>query len=180
MNKKELLFTMLSAIFVVLIIVGSYISVTIPLSPVPIVLQNMFVFAAALLLGKKWGTTTIIAYLIMGAVGLPVFANGMSQAALFGPTGGYLVGYIPAVFVAGLISEKGNGKLLYNSIAVISAVIIVYLVGVPWLKFNLDKSFIDSIKIGFLPFILWDIIKAISVILLVQILNPLLDSIKDA
>lgn len=179
MKKQDVFMTVLSAMFVVLIIIGSYISIKIPISPVPIVLQNMFVFLAALLLGKKWGTLTISTYLILGLVGLPVFANAKSQAALFGPTGGYLIAYIPAVFISGLIAEQKNNSSLYNTIAVFTAIIIIYLIGVPWLKTVNNIPLKQALYWGFIPFILWDIIKGISVIMLVKIIKPIIDSVID-
>ena len=94
-----------ASLFSALMAAGAYIAI--PIGPVPIVLQNMFVLMAALLLGVRWGMAAILLYLFMGACGLPVFAGGTGGIGrLFGPTGGYLLGYIPAVLITALISRN--------------------------------------------------------------------------
>ncbi len=86
---------------------GAYLAI--PIGPVPIVLQNLFILLAGLLLGSRWGLASVSVYLLTGALGLPVFAGGLGGIGrLVGPTGGYLVGFLPAVFVIGWITEKAK------------------------------------------------------------------------
>ena len=103
---KTLRMSVFSALFSALIIVGAYLKI--PVGPVPIVLANFFVLLAGVLLGPKWGAASVGLYLLLGVVGLPVFAGGGGIAYLTGPTGGFLIGYLPAAFLAGVIS---GGKI---------------------------------------------------------------------
>ncbi|MFW5807519.1 MAG: biotin transporter BioY, partial [Spirochaetota bacterium] len=97
--------TVLAALCTVLIIIGAYIAI--PVGIVPIVLQNMFVLIAGLLLGPAWGTVSVVVYLFLGALGLPVFAGGKGGFVhILGPTGGYLLSYVPAVFACGLVASR--------------------------------------------------------------------------
>ncbi|MDQ1330177.1 MAG: biotin transport system substrate-specific component, partial [Thermodesulfobacteriota bacterium] len=80
--------------------VGAYIAI--PVGPVPIVLQSLFILLAGLLLGSTWGVAGVGIYLLAGAFGLPVFAGGAGGIGRFlGPTGGYLLGFLPAVYIIG-------------------------------------------------------------------------------
>lgn len=99
---RKMIFT---ALFAALTAVGAWVAV--PIGPAPIVLQNFFAMLTGLLLGKVWGLISIAIYLLAGALSLPVFSGGTGGLAKFmGPTGGFLLGYLPAVFVIGLLSEK--------------------------------------------------------------------------
>ena len=93
-----------TAAFTALITVGAYLSFPLPGSPVPVVVQNFFVIVAGMLLGPRHGVAAVAVYLVLGAVGFPVFSGGSGGVAhLVGPTGGYLLGYLPAVFVSGAL-----------------------------------------------------------------------------
>jgi biotin transport system substrate-specific component len=103
--------------FNLLLIASAYIQLPLPFSPVPITAQTMAVLACGLFLGPIAGTATVMAYIVEGAAGLPVFAGGAGGLArIFGPTGGYLAGFVLAAFFVGLASEKVRsmtyGKLL--------------------------------------------------------------------
>jgi len=107
-----------ASLFAALTAVGAYISV--PIGPVPIVMQNMFVFLAGLLLGSRWGLASLAVYLLAGACGLPVFAGGTGGIARFaGPTGGFLVGYLPVVFWVGWIAERRPESMLRDVAAMV-------------------------------------------------------------
>ena len=115
-STKRLKLMVYSSMMATLMAVGAYIAI--PVGPVPIVLQNLFVMLAALLLGGRWGFISVCVYLLAGAVGLPVFAGGTGGLGKFvGPTGGYLIGFAIAAYLIGTISERGQGRV----------VIIVYL-----------------------------------------------------
>ena len=92
-NSPDLHKLVLASLMAALIAVGGYLAI--PIGPVPIVLQNLFVLVAALLLGSKWGSAAVAVYLLAGACGLPVFAGGGGGLGhLFGPRGGYLFGFL--------------------------------------------------------------------------------------
>ena len=98
----------LCGLFAAITAVCSFISIPLGFTPVPVNLATLAVFLAGGLLGKKYGTIALAVYTLLGAVGIPVFAGfrgGLSVLA--GPTGGYIIGYIAAAFLVGLIIEKG-------------------------------------------------------------------------
>src|SRR4030067_297492 len=113
MPIDKLRFTVLASLMAALTAVGAYIHI--PIGPVPIVLSGLFVLLSGLLLGSRWGLISILVYLLVGAIGIPVFAGGKGGFAhFFGPTGGYLFGYALAAWVTGLISEHSRGILILD------------------------------------------------------------------
>lgn len=181
---QEIKRTVWAALCSALIIVGAYIVIPLSFSPVPIVLQNLFVFFTGLLLGAVWGALSVIIYLIMGILGLPVFAGGGGGIAhLLGPTGGYLVGFLLSVFLCGLIAAPHRYSYARRSysakpisrkrdfFAIPVAICAIYLTGIPWLMYRGDLPFREALAIGFVPFIIGDIIKGIFAILLVRIIR---------
>jgi len=105
--------------FNLLLIASAYIQIPLPFSPVPITAQTMAVLACGLFLGPITGALTVLAYILEGALGLPVFAGGTAGLAkIFGPTGGYLAGFVAAAFIVGLLSEKVR-SLTYGKLAAI-------------------------------------------------------------
>ena len=90
------------------IALGAQLEVLLPFTPVPLTGQTFGVLLAGVLLGSRWGALSAACYLLEGAVGLPVFAGGGAGALVFaGPTGGYLVGFLPAAWLAGTLAERG-------------------------------------------------------------------------
>ena len=144
---------------------GAYLAI--PIGPVPIVLQNLFILLAGLLLGVRWGTASVMLYLLLGAVGLPVFAAGAGGPAHFlGPTGGYLLGYIPAVAIIGAISHVRTPSFLTDFVALVTGSLVVYACGVAWLKVVTGMSVENAFAVGMIPFLPGDALK-IAVALLV-------------
>ena len=169
--SQELRYITYSSLFVALIAAGAFLAI--PIGPVPIVLQNMFVLLAGIILGPRWGLASVGIYLLIGTCGLPVFANGKAGiGVIFGPTGGYLLGYLPAVFVTGLIAKKGNNKFLFDIIALIAGSIIVYAAGVPWLKIVTNMAWSKSLALGMYPFIIGDILKIIATAFIARTIRP--------
>ncbi len=174
METTSLRYMVLAALFAALTSVGAYIAI--PIGPVPIVLSNLFVLIAGLLLGKKWAPASMGIYLFLGAIGLPVFAQGASgPAVLIGPTGGFLFGYVLASFVIAFISSRGESALWKDAIAVLCGIALIYLLGVPWLKFKLSLEWGRSFTLGMQPFILGDLLKGVAAIILVKFLRPQLN-----
>ncbi len=141
MDQKTLSAAIKAAVFTALIIVGTFIKFYIPMvSPhVPVVLANLFVIMAGLLLGPLWGSVSVLLYLLIGISGIPVFSAGGGPAVFMGPTGGYLIGYLPAAFIAGLIARPARGRLILLLIAAFTGVLVIYLTGVPWLFWKLAE-----------------------------------------
>ncbi len=153
---------------------GAYI--TIPIGPVPITLQVLFIMLAGLLLGGRWGFISIVVYLLAGAAGLPVFAGGTGGIAKFaGPTGGYLIGFALAAFLIGTISEKGKGSILVDIIAVIVGTAVIYAAGVIWLKVVTGMDFVKAINVGIIPFIPGAVIKIAAAIPIARVIRPIIN-----
>ena len=139
--------------------------IKIPFYPVPMTMQTLVVLSVGVILGWKLGLITIMLYLFEGLIGLPVFAGtpekGIGIAYFTGPTMGYLLGFIPAVFFAGFfkINEKYNlfYKIIFNFIFLTISVSFIYIFGLIWL-YNfvpLDKLWI----LGALPFLPAELFK---------------------
>lgn len=162
-----------SSIMATLMATGAYIAI--PVGPVPIVLQNLFVMLAALLLGGKWGFISVCVYLLAGAVGLPVFAGGTGGLGKFvGPTGGYLIGFALAAYLIGIISEKGEGRLVVDICGMVLGTIVIYAFGVSWLKVVTGMSLTKAIAVGMAPFLLGDVLKIIAAGSIVKALRPMI------
>ncbi len=172
-STEQLKLMVYAALMATLTAVGAYIAI--PIGPVPIVLQNLFVMLAGLLLGGRWGLTSIGVYLLAGAIGLPVFAGGTGGIGKFvGPTGGYLLGFAAAAYVIGLISQKGRGSVVYDILAMIIGTFIIYGFGVPWLKFVTGMSISKAAAVGMLPFLIGDGLKIAAAIPIVKALRPII------
>jgi len=180
--RKNLILPVLACFFAALTTVGAYIALPFPGSPVPIVLQNLFIMLSALLLGPTWSLVSVLIYLALGALGLPVFAGGTGGFARFmGPTGGYLVGYIPGVLAMGAISRAGARRPWKDAAAIVVGMSIVYACGLLWLKNAINADWPKALAVGLLPFVPGDILKtavaAISAPRLRRILDRSLDAI---
>lgn len=140
-------------------------TIYLPFSPVGITLGSFLLYLAGLLLGPKLGCISIALYLCMGFFGLPVFSGFMGGAGvLFGPTGGFLIGYVPCVVLVGVIAEKtrkGKRTVLSFFAGMISGTIVLYTVGVLWFLFVYggSVSFSDAVAVCVVPFLLFDGIK---------------------
>ncbi len=152
----------MACLFAALISIGAYIAIPIPGTPVPIVLQNMFILLAGFILGPWWGLASVVFYLILGAAGLPVFSGGTGGLVKFaGPTGGYLFGFIPGVIAFGFLSRLGRERWYFNIMAGIVGMAIVYVFGVARLKAVLGVDWTKALAMGLVPFILGDTAKII-------------------
>ena len=140
-----------------LITLSSY--VTIPLYPVPVTAQTLVVPLIGLSFGTRLSFLTLSLYLFQGAVGLPVFAGGAGGlAALFGPTGGYLLGFVAAGSLLGLLARRGFGKnFLTTIIAMLAGNAVIYFFGVLWLANFIGIE--NALKHGVLPFLYGDVLK---------------------
>jgi biotin transport system substrate-specific component len=137
---------------------GAYISI--PIGDVPVVLHNFFILLMGLLLGMRWATASITVYLLAGTLGLPVFAGGKGGLAiLMGPTGGYLVGFLPAVAIIGFLSEKLNRRFICDIIAMCTGSAVIYAFGVARLKMLTGRTWVETFAIGVVPFITFDVVK---------------------
>jgi len=141
-------------------------AIPLPFTPVPITLQVFFVFLAGSLAGPYHGALSMLLYLVMGSLGLPVFSRfGAGLGHLLGPTGGYLLAFPIAAFINGLITSRRSytpvEEYLRVSVGMLAALAAIYIVGVTWLSTYLHRSFMDTFLIGGVPFIPLDILKMV-------------------
>lgn len=162
-----------AALMAALTAAGAYIAI--PIGPVPIVLQNLFVMLAGLLLGGRWGLISIGVYLLSGAVGLPVFAGGTGGIGKFvGPTGGYLLGFAAAAYLVGILSEFGHGRIVVDVLAMVAGTLTIYLFGVAWLKVVTGMELSKAVSVGMLPFLIGDTVKIAAAIPIARALRPVM------
>ncbi|KAF1076935.1 biotin transporter BioY [Methanogenium sp. MK-MG] len=148
----------LTAAFVALIAVGGWVSLPIP--PIPVTLQTFFVLLAAVVMGR-YALLPVVVYLLLGMLNMPVFHNGLAGiGVLMGPTGGYLIGFIPAVLVAGLAYEQENRIIRAGGIA--AATLIIYLFGITWMSYSTGMALAQAVLLGVVPFIAGDALKGIA------------------
>ncbi|WP_242394608.1 biotin transporter BioY [Anaeromyxobacter oryzisoli] len=132
-----------------------------PIGPVPFTLQPIFVFLAGYLLGPLGGPAAVLLYVAAGVLGLPVFAGGASGiGVLFGPTGGYLVGFVLGAGVTGLAARPGRPLGWPGGIAAgAAALAVAYAAGALQLRAVLGLSWRAALVLGVLPFVLQDAVK---------------------
>jgi biotin transport system substrate-specific component len=142
-----------------LIALSAQLRFVLPFSPVPITGQTFAVLLVGALYGSKRGAATVLTYLGLGAMGLPVFAGGsLGIARLVGPTAGYLVGFLAAAFVVGLLSERGwDRKPWTTAVSMIVGNLIIYAAGVLWLSRFVGWQAV--LGAGVLPFLVGDALK---------------------
>jgi biotin transport system substrate-specific component len=136
----------------------------IPPVPVPFTMQTFAVLLCGGVLGSRAGAASQLLYLAMGAVWFPFFAEGRSGVdALMGPTAGYLIGFVVAAFVVGKLAERGDDRRFVPAVgAFLIGSLIIYAFGVAGLMLFADLSFADAVAGGVLPFIFWDVLKALA------------------
>jgi len=135
--------------------------VNLPLPYVPMTLQTLVVLVIGAAYGWRLGCATVIVYLVEGAIGLPVFAGPVGGLApFFGPTAGYLLGFVAAAFITGWLSERGWDRsvpLLFMAMGMGHIIILGY--GFAWLAFGLNLGFEKAWLVGIAPFVAASVIK---------------------
>jgi biotin transport system substrate-specific component len=150
--------------------VAALAQLSIPLKPIPITGQTLAVLLVGMALGSRRGALALAAYLAEGAAGLPVFAGGkFGIATLLGPTGGYLVGFVVAAWLVGLLAERGFDRNMFKTLAaMVAGNAVIYLFGVVWLTRFVGGFAGDNgaLALGMYPFLIGDAIKAVTAALL--------------
>jgi len=150
-----------------LIALAAQLQIVLPFSPVPVTGQTFAVLLLAALYGSKRGPATVITYITLGVLGLPVFAGGAAgMTRLLGPTAGYLIGFVVAAFVVGWLSERGwDRKPWTTAVSMVFGNIVIYIVGITWLSRFIGWEAV--LGAGVLPFIAGDGLKiALATVLL--------------
>lgn len=150
-GKARVIDIALTALMSALIAVCSWISL--PIGQVPFTLQTFAVFAAVCLLGTKRSVISVLVYILLGAVGVPVFAGFKGGlGALLGTTGGYIVGFIFLALISGLIIDKFGEKLYVMCIALVLGLIVCYAFGTAWFMFVYMR---DTGSVGLVTVLGW-------------------------
>ena len=153
---RDLLLISSGALLVALL---AQVRIPLPFTSVPLTGQTFAVLLVGAALGSRRGLASLSLYSLVGALGLPVFAGGAAGAAYaFGPTGGYLLGFIVAAYVTGLLAERGLERSIRTSIMpFLAGTLVIYILGAGWLsvQFGLEKA----LAMGVLPFLVGDAIK---------------------
>ena len=136
--------------------------IPLPFTPVPLTGQTFAVLLVGAVLGSRRGAASLLFYLILGSFGLPFFAGGASGLAyLMGPTGGYLVGFVAAASLVGLLAGRGLDRRVPGALlAFLAGEIVIYLFGVAWLSVFLGIQ--RAIAVGLVPFLVGDAIKLVA------------------
>jgi biotin transport system substrate-specific component len=144
--------------FALLIALSARIRLDLPGTPVPATLQTLAVLLAGGLLGPWGGVMAVCSYLGAGLSGAPVFASGGGPAYLLSPTGGYLIGFIPAAWLAGQVSRK-TLRLSWLALGFAAATLVIHLFG--WAQLAVLAGPAGAVKMGVAPFVAFDILKAL-------------------
>lgn len=141
-------------------------SITLPFTPVPISFTNLVIYFAVMVIGMKRGTISYLVYLLIGAVGLPVF-SGFSGglAKLAGPTGGYLVGFIFLALISGFFVEKFSGNIVMAVIGMVLGTAVTYAFGTLWLCAQMHLTFVQGLYAGVIPYLPGDAAKIVIAII---------------
>lgn len=160
-----------SALFTAMLAVAAYISL--PFGSVPFTLQVFAVLLAGMVLGPRLGLLSVLAYLVLGLVA-PVYSGGTSGlGVLFGPTGGYLIGFVPAVLLTGRLAGRHCTNIPRLMLAGCAGLAPIYMLGATWLAVQLDLGLSAAIAAGVAPFLWADLLKAFAAALTARALVSL-------
>jgi biotin transport system substrate-specific component len=143
---------------------AAQIRIPLPFTPVPVTGQVLAVLLSGIVLGSVYGGLSQIFYLVFGTIGLPWFSGGNGGLAVItGVTGGYIIGFIPAALVIGWLTDRYNiaRKFHFQMLLMAAGVGIIYTLGAIQFALVMNTGFLNTIKLGILPFIPVDLIKAV-------------------
>lgn len=151
--------TVAAGLAAVVVALSAQAAVPVPFNPVPMTLQPLAVLAVGGLLGAVAGLSALVLYLLLGALGLPVFAGGGSGALhLLGPTGGYLLAFPLAAGLTGALVDRGYRSVLRVLLACVLGMVIIHAGGVAQLAV-LGGDAALAFRVGFVPFLTGDLLK---------------------
>ena len=181
MNKIKIKDITMMAIFLAILIVASKISFNI--GPIPVTLQTLALALIGFILGPYKGIIVILTYLVMGIIGIPVFSQGGGFDYIFKPSFGYIIGFIPMIFLIGIGRNFQNKSMKY--LFGMLGLIIDYIIGVTYMYFimkyylNINKDILGLINAGVVPFILKDTLSMILAALVYERLHVIILNNED-
>lgn len=177
MKNEKTLKLCICALFAALTAVLSQISI--PLPPIPINLATFSVFLAGALLGAKYGALSQTVYVLLGAIGVPVFSSFRGGIdVIVGPTGGYIVGYILAAALVGWIVDRYGLQIRVLVIAMFSGFLTYMICGTCYYMFLTKSGLIAALMACVVPFLIGDFLKMVLAIVLARKLRPILSKLK--
>ena len=139
---------------------------SISIGPIPISFTNLAIYFALYLLGWKKGTVSYLVYLLIGFVGLPVFSGFVGGIGKFlGPTGGYIVGFIPMAIIAGIMIDRFKGRWIHL-LGMLAGTAVCYAFGTAWYCLQTGSALVPALGLCVFPFIPGDLVKMIAAMLL--------------
>lgn len=157
----------LTGLMAALICILSPLAFPLPFSPVPISMGTLAIYFSVYVLGLKKGSMSVLIYILLGLAGLPVFTGFIGgPGKLFGPTGGYIIGYLFLALICGFFTDKWHGKCQPVVLGMLLGTLVCYLFGTAWLAFQTKISFLSALTAGVLPFLPGDLIKITAAMLL--------------
>ena len=160
-NNKNIRSIVIIALMTAILCVISPFSIILPVSVVPVSLATFGIYLIVYVMGLKIGLASVILYVLLGFIGLPVF-TGFSGGVLkvLGPTGGYIIGYIFLAFIEGIFVDRYK-ETWFKVLGMVIGTIVLYLFGILWLSYQSNMTFLEAICVGVVPFIFGDILKMI-------------------
>jgi biotin transport system substrate-specific component len=137
--------------------------VSIPLWPVPITGQTLAVLLVGSILGALRGTLAMVLYAVLGIVGLPVFSDAShGVGVIFGPTGGYIIGFIFAAALTGWLAQRAwDHRIVGAALSFLAGTVITFAIGLPWLAASLHLNLEQTLQAGLYPFIIGGVVKTL-------------------
>ena len=159
-NRNDLISLIYSGLFAALIAIMGIISIPLPISPVPITGQSLAIMLAGSILTVRQAGFSVLTFLLIGAVGVPVFAGLTGGVGIIvGPRGGYLIGFLVGAIVIALLKGKSNNITRLALANIAGGIIVVYVFGALWLSFVTGMGLQKAIMVGVLPYIPGDLFK---------------------
>ena len=158
--------------FILLTAIGAYVRIPLAFTPVPITLQTFFVLLSGAVLGRRLGPLSQAGYLLLGALGLPVFSP--IGLGLCGPTGGYLLGFMAASWIVAQVLDKRSQRDIptLSAAMILGTFLGIYLFGVLGLSLYLHSGLIKAAALGILPFLPGDALKIILAVYIAGRIGP--------
>ena len=171
MKKKISIYkiALIGVMTAIICIIGPF---SIPIGLVPISLTNLIILITVIILGWKMGTISCLIYLLIGYVGMPVFSGFRGGPdRLFGPTGGYLIGFVFLAIISGIFIDKFRGKIYMYVIGMLLGTVVLYAFGTVWFAYQQNLSFHAAAVICVIPFIPLDIVKIACAVIIGPIIR---------
>lgn len=159
--KKSGLYTMTSCALMAALMCALC-PISVPIGPVPVSLSVMVIMLTVYILGAKGAAISYVVYLLLGAAGMPVFSGFTGGLAkLAGPTGGYLIGFLPMILISGIVIWKSRENLWLSMLGMAAGIAVDYALGTAWFVFQTQSTVAHALDVCVYPFIPFDLGKMV-------------------